>query len=148
MASSESGCQTEPAVEDEFDVKSSVTVVNTHLKLSSTIKHDFLREVDGRTFALMDFYRSRGVCNVMTSRLPPTPSTQRSYSALLARVTAELRDLRDAAFRQAVLADVNEPGVAFGRSATTPRHKKLKVAVLARGDVVSFLSSWYKRRRY
>ena len=141
MAASDNGCPTEPDGEkdtDAFDVKASITVINKHLKLNVTVKHDFLREVDGRTFALLDFYQSRGVCAVMASRLPLASCVRKSYSTLLAKVAAELRGLRDAAFQQAVLTDVNEPGITYGRSITNPRHKKLKVAVLAKSDVVSF----------
>ena len=106
---------------DEFQVADSLTVDNPGLGLTAHISSAFLKVVDETKFVELDFYQSRGVYNIMTSRLPIIPSSVqggRAYGKLLAKVVGDIRALRDAAFRMLVKTDPTLANISYGKSVT------------------------------
>ena len=125
---------------DEFQVADSLTVDNPGPGLTAHISSAFLKVVDETKFVELDFYQSRGVYKIMTSRLPSIPSSVqggRAYGKLLAKVVGDIRALRDAAFRMLVKTDPTLANISYGKSVTRPRNKRLRVAVLKQSEVVN-----------
>ena len=118
--------------DDVFDISTSLRIVNSRLDVDVTIQPAFLQEVDRSTFVLLDFYRSRGVYALLTSRLPV--AEHRSYGKLLAKVVGTLKSQRDEAFKQAVLSDIGDcrlSPASFGQSVTRPKNKRLRLGTMA-----------------
>ena len=125
---------------DEFQVTESLTVDNPGLGFTTLIRSAFLKVVDETKFVELDFYQSRGVYNIMTSRLPSISYSvqgRRAYGKLLAKVVVDIRAQRDAAFRMLVKADPTLPNVLWRGSATRPRNKRLLVAAMKQSEVVN-----------
>ena len=86
--------------DDVFKVEDAVTIRNPCLGLDVTIPPLFIKAIDGDRFILLDFYRSRGVYRLLSSRLPQQQGRQ--YGKLLAKIVRDLRRRRDDAFIKSV----------------------------------------------
>ena len=106
---------------DEFQAADSLTVDNPGLGLTAHISSAFLKVVDETKFVELDFYQSRGLYKIMTSRLPSISSSVqggRAYGKLLAKVVGDIRAQRDAAFRMLVKTDPTLANISYGKSVT------------------------------
>ena len=106
---------------DEFQVTESLTVDNPGLGFTTLIRSAFLKVVDETKFVELDFYQSRGVYNIMTSRLPSISNSVqsgRAYGKLLAKVVGDIRAHRDAAFQMLVKTDPTLANISYGKSVT------------------------------
>ena len=89
--------------DDVFEVEDAVRITNPCLGLDVTIHPPFIKAIDGDRVILLDFYRSRGVYSLLSSRLPQQPGRQ--YGKLLAKVVKDLRRQRDDAFITSVRSE-------------------------------------------
>ncbi len=118
--------------DDVFDVATTLIVSNPRLGVEVSIRPSLVKDVDDSKFVSLDFYRSRGVDALLTSRLPQKQVGARHYSKLLAKVVGGLKHKRDDAFRQSVLQDATCHNLKFGNRAVVPNIKVLKASVLAK----------------
>ena len=128
------------AADDVFEVASSIRVHNPCLNVDVIIHAAFIKEVEDECrFVLLDFYQSRGVYSLLSSRLPQVAG-KRAHAKILAKVVADLRRKRDEVFRKSVQADVPDGANArFGRgvASVAPKNRRVKVVALSKRDGVS-----------
>ena len=123
-----------PAGDDVWKVEDAVTIKNACLGLDVTIHPPFIKAINDSRFILLDFYQSRGVYRLLTSRLPPQQG--RHYAQLLAKVVKDLRRGRDRAFVASVrtAAPINIRRSKF--RGIKPRCRSLKAVAMGKGEVV------------
>lgn len=124
---------------DEFQVATALVINNPHLKLTATIHPQFTKESGDKMYVSMDFYQSRGLHAVLTSRLPVDTSSVRPYTTILTHVMHCLRRARDETFRKTVVSDVGDDGVHYRRkdSIMAPKNKRLKLAATVATDEIT-----------
>ena len=86
----------------------------------------------------LDFYQSRGIYKVMTCRLSDCKKSRRQFSNVLASVCKELRDKRDVAFRDSVMAeaaDKLQTSAKFTRC-VVPKHRGLRILAALHSDII------------
>ena len=125
-------------VPDVFEVGMAIKVTNQSLNLHCTIHPAFIKVEDDRRFVLLDFYQSRGIYQILVSRLPPQP--HRHYFRLLAKVVAELKKARDLAFRKSVLGQSGKviKHMTSGPNSIKPRSNDLLTIATELTGVFSF----------
>ena len=100
--------------DDVFEVGQSLRIHNPALNVDVTIHSPFIKELEGNShFVSLDFYQSRGVYALLSSRLPKKALSKRPYTKVLAKVVGKLKRKRDDAFREAIQANA-------------PAHKRIK----------------------
>ena len=128
--------------EDVFEVGTSLRIYNSALNVDVTIHSPFIKELQGDSrFVSLDFYQSRGVYSLLSSRLPKKPQAKRPYAKVLAKVVGKLKRKRDDAFRaeSASNADADPKLLKYrGPHSVRPlnRDRGLKAVVMAQSDVV------------
>ena len=127
--------------DDAFEVGRLLRIHNPALNVDVTIHDPFVKEVEGdRRFVSLDFYQSRGVYALLSSRLPKKSVARRPYAKVLAKVVAKLKRKRDVAFRAGIQGDAPESKeVKFaGRYSVLPKtsDRTLRAMAMARSDVV------------
>ena len=92
--------------DDVFEVGQSLRIHNPALNVDVTIHSPFIKELEGNShFVSLDFYQSRGVYALLSSRLPKKALAKRPYTKVLAKVVGKLKRKRDDAFREAIQAN-------------------------------------------
>ena len=131
--------------DDIFEVGVSIRVNNRALLVDVAIHPSFIKLMDDDSrFVSLDFYRSRGVYTLLSSRLPQEPPGGRKYSKLIANVVGALKRKRDHAFRQSVITDAPLSREASfhakdrGSKSVMPRNRALKAIAMSKSDVVQF----------
>ena len=128
--------------EDVFETGTSLRIHNPALNVDVTIHPPFLKELESEgRFVSLDFYQSRGVYSLLSSRLPKEPQAKRSYAKVLAKVVGMLKRTRDDAFRAGIAssAAADSKGMKFrGPYSVRPSTKDrgLKTMAMAQSDVV------------
>ena len=114
--------------DDVFQVGQSLRIHNPALNLDVIIHSPFIKELErNRSFVSLDFYKSRGVYALLSSRLPKKNLAKRPYTKVLSKVVGKLKCKRDEEFRKAIQGNVpgGAGGVNFrGRSSVKLKTKK------------------------
>ena len=135
--------QADEGRDDVFEVVTSIKITNLSLGVDVSIHPSFIKEMsDDSRFVSLDFYRSRGIYALLSSRLPQQQAAAhggRQYAKLLAKVVGDLKRKRDKAFRQSVMASAPQgvlPKVGRGDKSVLPRNRRLKAIALSAPEVV------------
>ena len=140
VAADEVGFVADENRDDVFEVMTTMKINNPCLGLDVTIHPCFIKLMDdGSRFVSLDFYRSRGVYALLSSRLPRKAG--RHYGKVLAKVVGDLKRQRDAAFRQSLLADAGAPAHVKrarcrGPLSVKPRNRVLMAIAMGKSEVL------------
>ena len=124
-----------------FLFQDAMVVKNHELGLKVQIQPRFLKIVDGARFVNLDVYKSRGISQMMTCRLPKIIFTERrGPNALQAaqRVLNEMRQRRDLTFREEVQSAAGNDGSKFV-GCIVPKSKRLRVHAMAHAETIVFI---------
>lgn len=125
------------AAVDQFEIGNAIIIKNEHFKLNAVINENFIKTIDDTEFINMDFYKSRSVYSMMACRVPSDlMKSSRGLSNVLKNVCREIREIRDAQFRQSVIDEAHEQTRKFDIG-VTPKCKRMRAVALAKSDILS-----------
>ena len=130
-----------------FTFEPTLEVTNSACNMRVSIMAKFLKKVDDREFILLDFYKSRGVYNMMSCRVLLADKTINKGSRssnmyrTLKTVCKKIRGLRDAAIKRTIHSnDVKKPRSSELRRphSIMPVLAKHRATALALDDCITF----------
>lgn len=116
--------------QDKFVFQEAISVKNKSLRMRVTVQPHFRKTIGGKTFTKLDFYRSRGIANLMCCRTRASMKQMRNgYGRRhMRKLCNALRKLRDEAFRSIVVGK-SATKVKFG-GAVKPLNRELQAIAL------------------